>query len=155
MLKVCVFVCQLVIVDCFFTGHPALVVNVASHCGLTKNNYQQLNELHEKYEPDGLKILAFPCNQFNNQEPACEVDIKEFAKKKGVKFDMFAKIDVNGDNAHPLYKWLKKEQGGLMGIDAIKWNFTKFLINKEGKPIKRYAPTVDPKSIEPDIKSQL
>ena len=138
-----------------YQGHPLLIVNVASNCGFTKNNYKQLNELYEKYEKDGLKILAFPCNQFNGQEPGCEVDIKEFAKKKGVQFDMFSKIDVNGDSAHPLYKWLKSKQGGFLGFDGIKWNFTKFLVNKDGVPIKRYAPTVDPKDIEPDLKAQL
>ena len=138
-----------------YQGHPLLVVNVASNCGFTKNNYKQLNELYEKYEKDGLRILAFPSNQFNGQEPGCDVDIKEFAKKKGVQFDMFSKINVNGDSADPLYKWLKTKQGGFLGFDGIKWNFTKFLVNKEGIPIKRYAPTVDPKDIEPDLKAQL
>ena len=138
-----------------YKGHPLLVVNVASNCSLTKDNYKQLNELYEKYENNGLKILGFPSNQFNGQEPACDVDIKEFAKKKGVQFDMFAKIDVNGDSADPLYKWLKTKQGGFLGFDGIKWNFTKFLVNKEGIPIKRYAPTVQPKDIESDLKAQL
>jgi len=140
-----------------YEGKPALVVNVASNCGFTKNNYKQLNELYEKYEKDGLRILAFPSNQFNGQEPGCDIDIKEFAKKNNVKFDMFSKIKVNGsgDDAEPLYKWLKSQKGGILGIDAIKWNFTKFLIDKNGVPVKRYAPNVDPKDIEPDIKSQL
>ena len=151
-----------------------MVVNVATQCGLTKNNYKQLNELFEKYESEGLRIAAFPCNQFGNQEPGCSVDIKgsfnvqccqlfdkltilcflsEFIKKNDVKFDMYSKVEVNGDNAIPLYKWLKKEQGGFLGFDGIKWNFTKFLTDKEGKPVKRYAPTTEPKTIEPDIKS--
>jgi len=138
-----------------YEGHPTLVVNVASKCGLTKNIYHQLNEIYEKYNNNGLKIVAFPCNQFGGQEPACDVDIKEFAKKNDVKFDMMSKIDVNGNSADPLYKWLKKERGGIFGIDAIKWNFTKFLVDKNGVPIKRYAPTVEPKDIEPDIKSLL
>ena len=140
-----------------YKGHPLLVVNVASNCSLTKDNYKQLNELYEKYQQNGLRILGFPCNQFNGQEPGCDVDIKEFAKKKGVKFDVFSKIDVNGDSAHPLYKWLKNKQGflGFLGLDRIKWNFTKFLINKDGVPIKRYAPTVQPKDIESDLKAHL
>jgi len=138
-----------------YEGKPTLVVNVASNCGFTKNNYKQLNELYEKYEKDGLRILAFPSNQFNGQEPGCDIDIKEFAKKNNVKFDMFSKINVNGDGAHPLYKWLKNQKGGILGIDAIKWNFTKFLVDKNGVPVKRYAPNVDPKDIEPDIKSHL
>jgi len=138
-----------------YEGKPTLVVNVASNCGLTKNNYKQLNELYEKYEKEGLRIAAFPSNQFAGQEPGCDIDIKEFAKKNDVKFDMYSKIDVNGDSAHPIYKWLKNQKGGFLGIDAIKWNFTKFLIDKNGVPIKRYAPTVEPKDIEKDLKAQL
>ncbi|KAH7636831.1 phospholipid hydroperoxide glutathione peroxidase [Dermatophagoides farinae] len=134
-----------------YKGHPLLVVNVATHCGLTKANYKQLNELYDQFEEKGLKIAAFPCNQFGGQEPGCDVEIKEFIKKNGVRFDMFAKIDVNGDSAHPMYKWLKAKQHGFLGFDGIKWNFTKFLVNKEGRAIKRYAPTVEPKNIEPDI----
>ena len=137
-----------------YKGHPLLVVNVASNCGLTSNNYKQLNELYEKYEKDGLRILGFPSNQFNGQEPGCDVDIKEFAKKKKVQFDMFSKIDVNGNSADPLYKWLKSKQG-FFGLDGIKWNFTKFLINKDGVPIKRYSPNHEPKDIEPDLKALL
>ena len=137
-----------------YKGHPLLVVNVASNCGLTDNNYKQLNELYEKYKKDGFRILGFPSNQFNGQEPGCDVDIKEFAKKKKVEFDMFSKIDVNGNSADPLYKWLKSKQGSF-ALDGIKWNFTKFLINKDGVPIKRYSPNYDPKDIEPDLKAQL
>lgn len=121
---------------------------------MTKSNYKQLNEIYDKYESQGLRIAAFPSNSFN-QEPACDVDIKEFIAKNNVKFDMYSKVDVNGDNAAPLYKWLKKQQGGFLGFDGIKWNFTKFLADKDGKPIKRYAPTTEPTSIEPDIKSLL
>jgi glutathione peroxidase-family protein len=138
-----------------YKDHPVLVVNVASNCGLTKNNYKQLNEMYGKYEGQGLRILAFPSNQFNGQEPGCDIDIKEFAKKNDVKFDMMSKIDVNGDSAHPLYKWLKNQKGGLLGFDAIKWNFTKFLIDKNGVPIKRFGPTTEPKDLEKDVKAQL
>ena len=106
---------------------------MASSCGLTKNNYAQLNEIYEKYESEGLRIAAFPCNQFGGQEPGCEVDIKEFIKKKKINFDMYSKVDVNGDNAIPLYKWLKSQQGGFLGFDGIKWNFSKFLVDAEGK----------------------
>ncbi|CAG2114144.1 unnamed protein product [Medioppia subpectinata] len=138
-----------------YKGHPLLVVNVASNCGLTKNNYKQLNEMYANHEAQGLRILAFPSNQFNGQEPGCDIDIKEFAKKNNVKFDMMSKIDVNGDKAHPLYKWLKDQKGGILGFDAIKWNFTKFLVDKDGHPIKRYGPQVEPKDIEKDVKAQL
>lgn len=138
-----------------YKGKPTLIVNVATNCSFTKSNYPQLNELYDKYESQGLRIAAFPCNQFNGQEPGCDTDIKEFVKKKGVRFDMFSKIDVNGDTAIPLYKWLKSKQGGILGFDSIKWNFTKFLVNKEGVPIKRFAPQDEPKTIEPDIKAAL
>lgn len=137
-----------------YRGHPLIIVNVATHCGLTKSNYKQLNQLYDQFEKDGLRIAAFPCNQFGGQEPGCDVDIKEFALKNGVKFDMYAKINVNGDSADPLYKWLKHKQGGTL-FDAIKWNFTKFLLDKEGIPIKRYAPTLEPEKIEPDIRALL
>uniref|UniRef100_A0A8W8IU74 Glutathione peroxidase n=1 Tax=Magallana gigas TaxID=29159 RepID=A0A8W8IU74_MAGGI len=112
----------------------------------------QLQKLHEKYaEEKGLRILGFPCNQFGSQEPGSEEEIKKFVTERyGVKFDMFSKIDVNGNNAHPLYKYLKAKQGGTLG-DFIKWNFTKFLVNKEGKPVKRYAPNTEPFSIEKDF----
>lgn len=136
-----------------YEGKPTLVVNVASNCGFTKSNYNQLNELYSKYEEKGLRIAAFPCNQFMNQESACEVDIKNFAEKNNVKFDMYSKIAVNGSETIPLYRWLKNKQKGLLGTTAIKWNFTKFLIDKEGNPIKRYAPTTSPNSIEPDVKA--
>ncbi|UXI20574.1 hypothetical protein NH340_JMT06517 [Sarcoptes scabiei] len=134
-----------------YKNHPLIVVNVATNCGLTKSNYKQLNQLYDRFENEGLRIAAFPCNQFAGQEPGCDVEIKEFIKKNGVRFDMFAKIDVNGNNAHPLYKWLKTKQGGFLGFDGIKWNFTKFLVDKDGQPIKRYAPNFEPKDIEPDI----
>lgn len=134
-----------------YKGHPLLIVNVASNCGFTKANYKELNELYEKYESKGLRIAAFPCNQFLNQESACDVDIKEFAKKNGVKFDMYAKINVNGAEAIPLYRWLRNKQKGILGTTSIKWNFTKFLIDKEGNAIKRFSPATSPLSFESDI----
>ena len=137
-----------------YRGFAVIVVNVASNCGFTKTNYKELNELYDKYESLGLRILAFPCNQFLNQEPNCDVDIKEFAKKKGARYDFFSKIDVNGENAHPLWKWLKTEQSGFFG-NLIKWNFTKFLINRSGVPVKRYAPTTSPLKLETDLQSVL
>jgi phospholipid-hydroperoxide glutathione peroxidase len=133
-----------------YKGFPLIVVNVASNCGFTKTNYKELNEIYDKYEEKGLKILAFPCNQFLGQEPACDVDIKEFAKKNNARYDFFAKIEVNGDNAHPLWKWLKQKQSGFMG-SFIKWNFTKFLINREGVPVKRFGPSTSPSKMETDI----
>ncbi|KAK3792537.1 hypothetical protein RRG08_011988 [Elysia crispata] len=110
-----------------------------------------LQALHAKYAGSGLAILGFPCNQFGSQEPGTNEEIKKFAQDGfGVQFDMFAKIEVNGKNAHPLYKYLKKEQGGTFG-DFIKWNFSKFLVNKEGKPVSRYAPNTEPNAIEKDF----
>ncbi|GBN24159.1 Phospholipid hydroperoxide glutathione peroxidase [Araneus ventricosus] len=107
--------------------------------------------LHEKYaESQGLRILGFPCNQFGGQEPGSESEIKEFIKQYNAQFDMFSKIDVNGNKAHPLWSYLKKKQGGTLG-NFIKWNFTKFLIDKNGQPVKRYAPNVEPNAIEPDL----
>lgn len=139
-----------------YKGQVLIITNVASHCGLTETNYKQLQSLYEEYGTKGLKILAFPCNQFNGQEPGTSEEIKKFASKYNVTFDMFEKIDVNGDNAHPLWKWMKDQpQGaGTLG-DAIKWNFTKFLINKEGKVVDRYAPTTEPLSMKGDLEKQL
>jgi len=127
-----------------FEGHPLIIVNVASKWGKTKVNYEQLTALYEQYSAKGLRIIGFPCNQFGSQEPGTEAEIKEFAKKFNVTWDMTSKINVNGNDAHPLWKWLKTQKGGILGIDAIKWNFTKFLVDKEGKPVERYAPTTDP-----------
>ncbi len=132
-----------------------LIVNVASKCGFT-NQYEGLEKLHETYGTKGLAVLGFPCNQFLSQEPGDEKEIKEFCSLTyGVKFDMFSKIDVNGDNTHPLYKLLKEDSSGFLGTDIIKWNFTKFLVDKKGKVIKRYAPSTEPKEIESDIKELL
>jgi len=123
---------------------------------MTPKNYKQLQELHTKYaESAGLRILGFPCNQFGNQEPKSEAEIKEFATKNyGVQFDMFSKINVNGNDAHPLWKFLKNKQPGFL-VNAIKWNFTKFLINKQGVPVARYAPNAEPLSFEKDIIREL
>lgn len=132
-----------------------LIVNVASKCGFT-NQYEGLELLHQKYSNQGLAVLGFPCNQFLSQEPGTEEEIKEFCSLTfGVKFDMFSKIDVNGENTHPLYKYLKENSKGILGTDAIKWNFTKFLVDKNGKVIKRYAPSTKPSEIEEDIVSLL
>lgn len=137
-----------------YKGKVVLVVNTASKCGLTPQ-YEGLQKLHEKYADQGLVILGFPCNQFGGQEPGSEEEIQSNCLLNyGVKFPMFAKIDVNGENAHPLFKYLKEEQHGFI-TDDIKWNFTKFLIDKNGKPIDRYAPTTKPASIEEDIERLL
>jgi glutathione peroxidase len=133
-----------------YKGKVLLIVNVASKCGFTPQ-YDGLETLYKRYEKDGLAILAFPSNQFFSQEPATEKEILHFCITNfGVTFDMFSKIDVNGKDTHPLYKYLKKEVGGFLG-DSIKWNFTKFLVDKNGNVIKRYAPSTPPKEIEADI----
>lgn len=134
-----------------YKGDVLLVVNVASKCGFTYQ-YEGLEKLHEMYHEKGLSVLGFPCNQFLAQEPGTEEEIKEFCSLTfGVKFDMFSKIDVNGDNTHPLYTYLKENSSGMLGTDLIKWNFTKFLISRDGKVIKRYAPSTKPSEIEQDI----
>ncbi|XP_047510017.1 juvenile hormone epoxide hydrolase-like [Pieris napi] len=132
-----------------YKGYVLLIVNVASQCGLTDKNYDQLNELYEKYSKSrDFRILAFPCNQFNSQEPGSEQDIIKFINKRNVEFDVFAKIDVNGDNAHPLWKFLKRVRSGSLG-DFIKWNFSKFIVDKNGVPVERFGPNVDPIDLEP------
>jgi glutathione peroxidase len=138
-----------------YRGHPLLVVNVASKCGFTPQ-YAGLEALYKKYHKLGLEVLGFPCDQFGHQEPGTEADIKKFCSLTyGVSFPMFAKIEVNGDDAHPLYKYLKDARPGILGLEAIKWNFTKFLVGRDGVPVKRFAPTDTPKSIEPDVKAVL
>ena len=138
-----------------YRGKALLIVNVASKCGFTPQ-YTGLEKLWQDYRERGLVVLGFPCDQFGNQEPGNEEEIKNFCSLTyEVDFPMFAKVDVNGAQAHPLWKWLKKEKGGLLGIDAIKWNFTKFLVGRDGKPIKRYAPTDKPESLVDDIESAL
>ncbi len=130
-----------------YKGKTVLVVNTASKCGLTPQ-YEGLENLYKKHKDKGLVILGFPCNQFGNQEPGDEKSISEGCLVNyGVTFPMFAKIDVNGKDAHPIYKYLKKELCGFLG-GKIKWNFTKFLIDKDGKPVKRFAPTLAPETID-------
>lgn len=134
-----------------YKGRVMLIVNVASECGYTPQ-YAGLEALHVGHFKNGLSILGFPCNQFLGQEPGTEAQIKNFCSSKfGVEFDMFSKIDVNGASTHPLYQYLKKEAGGVLGTEAIKWNFTKFLVGRDGKVLKRYAPATMPKTIEKDI----
>ncbi|KAK1390993.1 Glutathione peroxidase [Heracleum sosnowskyi] len=138
-----------------YNGKVLLVVNVASKCGFTQSNYKELNILYEKYKDQGLEILAFPCNQFGWQEPGTNEEIQDtVCTNFKAEFPIFDKVEVNGKNAAPLYKFLKAEKGGLL-VDAIKWNFTKFLINKEGKVIARYAPSTSPLKIEEDIQNLL
>ena len=136
-------------------GKVLLVVNVASKCGFTPQ-YEGLEALWRKYGPRGLVVLGFPCDQFGHQEPGDAEEIRRFCSLTyDVTFPMFAKIEVNGANAHPLWKWLKAEKGGLLGIDAIKWNFTKFLVGRDGRVLKRYAPTDAPESLAADIEAAL
>lgn len=136
-------------------GRVLLIVNVASKCGFTPQ-YEGLEKLYRKYREKGLVILGFPCNQFGGQEPGAESDIKSFCSLTyGATFPMFTKVDVNGDKAHPLFQFLKKEEKGILGTEAIKWNFTKFLVSRTGQVLKRYAPTTTPESLAGDIESAL
>jgi len=138
-----------------YQGKAMLVVNVASKCGFTPQ-YTGLEKLYKKYGKDGLVVLGFPCDQFGHQEPGDEEEIKNFCSLTyDVSFPMYAKVDVNGAKAHPFWQWLKKEKGGLLGMDGIKWNFTKFLIDKHGNVVKRYAPTDTPEKIEKDLAGVL
>ncbi|MBL1244791.1 MAG: glutathione peroxidase [Sulfurimonas sp.] len=138
-----------------YKGKVLLIVNVASKCGFTPQ-YEGLEKLYESYKNDGFMVLGFPSNQFMSQEPGSNEEIKFFCQKTyEVEFDMFAKVDVNGDNTEPLYKFLKKEQGGFLWMDSIKWNFTKFLVDKEGNVIKRYGSSTKPAEINEDIKKLL
>jgi glutathione peroxidase len=138
-----------------YRGHPLLIVNVASKCGFTPQ-YAGLEELYKKYHQRGLEVLGFPCDQFGHQEPGNEAEIKNFCTLNyAVSFPMFAKIKVNGADAHPLYEYLKESLPGLLGLELIKWNFTKFLVGRDGAPIKRYAPADKPESIAPDVEAVL
>ncbi len=138
-----------------FKGKAILVVNTASKCGFTPQ-YKGLQELHDKFAPLGFEVLGFPCNQFGSQEPGTEKDIAQFCELTfHTTFPMFSKVDVNGDTAHPVFKFLKKSAPGLLGTESIKWNFTKFLIDKNGHPVKRFAPTDTPESIAPEIEKIL
>jgi glutathione peroxidase len=138
-----------------YEGRVLLIVNTASACGFTPQ-YQGLQELHSKFHDQGLEILAFPCNQFGGQEPGSDQEIRSFCEMNyGVKFKVFSKIEVNGDEAHPLFRFLKHEAPGLLGTEAIKWNFTKFLVSRTGKVLKRYAPQDKPEGISADIEREL
>jgi glutathione peroxidase len=138
-----------------YQGQVLLIVNVASRCGFT-SQYSGLESLYQRYKEQGFTVLGFPCNQFGSQEPGSEAEISNFCQVNfGVTFPMFAKINVNGDNTHPLYRLLKSEQKGLMGSEAIKWNFTKFLVDRQGNVIKRYASATTPENIAADIETLL
>ena len=138
-----------------YKGKVVLVVNTASKCGFTPQ-YEGLEKLHREYGDKGLVVLGFPCNQFGNQEPGSEGDIASFCQLNyGVSFQMFSKIDVNGDNTHPIYRYLKSQKGGGLFGDNIKWNFTKFLIDKDGKVVDRFASTTKPESLVKDIEKLL
>jgi len=138
-----------------FKGKALLIVNVASKCGFTPQ-YEGLEELQKKYGEQGFAVLGFPCNQFGSQEPGAEAEIQSFCTMNfGVSFPMFSKVDVNGDETHPLYEYLKESLPGVLGTKAVKWNFTKFLVDKNGKPIKRYAPQDKPSDIAADIEKVL
>ena len=138
-----------------YKGQVVLVVNVASKCGFTPQ-YKGLEELYKKYQAQGFVILGFPCNQFGSQEPGTDEEIQKFCSLTyDVSFPIMAKVEVNGPKASPVYQWLKEEAPGLLGTEFIKWNFTKFLIGKDGKVIKRYAPNEEPASIAGDVQKAL
>ncbi len=138
-----------------YEGKVMLVVNTASKCGLTPQ-FEGLEQLHRQYKDRGLAVLGFPCNQFAHQDPGTNAEIGEFCMKNyGVSFQMHEKIDVNGSGTHPLYKRLKKEATGALGTELIKWNFTKFLVDKKGNVVKRYAPQTEPAEIAGDIEKLL
>ena len=136
-------------------GRVLLIVNTASHCGLTPQ-YAGLQRLHERLERDGLTVLGFPCNQFLNQELGSETEITRFCRENfGVTFPMFSRLKVNGRRTHPLYRHLKSEKRGFLGTTFIPWNFTKFLVDRDGKPVARYAPKVRPEDLEEPIRKLL
>ncbi|NHZ65197.1 glutathione peroxidase [Massilia genomosp. 1] len=138
-----------------YKGQVVLVVNTASECGFTKQ-YKGLEAVYRQFRDKGVTVLGFPCNQFGGQEPGSESDIGAFCEKNfGVTFPLFAKVDVNGENAHPLFRHLKKAAPGLLGTERIKWNFTKFLIGKDGSVVKRYAPATKPEELVADIETLL
>jgi glutathione peroxidase len=137
-----------------YEGQVALVVNTASQCGFTPQ-YEGLQKLYDEYADQGFTVLGFPCDQFGHQEPGSEAEIGAFCERNfGVSFPMFAKIDVNGDDAHPLFQWLRAQKGGLLG-SKVKWNFTKFLVGRDGQVIARFAPTTAPEKLGKDIEKAL
>jgi glutathione peroxidase len=138
-----------------YRGKVLLIVNTASKCGFTPQ-FEGLQSLHEELGERGFEVLGFPCNQFMNQDPGNDEAISQFCSLNyGVSFPMFAKIEVNGDGTHPLFRFLKREAKGLMGSEKVKWNFTKFLVNREGQVVRRYAPTAKPADIRADIEKLL
>ena len=138
-----------------YRGQILLIVNVASKCGFTPQ-YAGLEQLYRSYSDKGFSVLGFPCDQFGHQEPGDEAEIRSFCSLNyDVSFPLFAKIAVNGSDAHPLYQYLKSAQKGLLGSESIKWNFTKFLVDRDGSVLKRYAPTDTPEIIEPELQSLL
>ncbi|MDQ2757006.1 MAG: glutathione peroxidase [Actinomycetota bacterium] len=137
-----------------FGGEVVLVVNTASQCGFTPQ-YEGLQALHDEYRARGFTVLGFPCDQFGGQEPGADAEIAAFCQKSfGVDFPLFSKIEVNGEGAHPLYQWLRGQKGGMLG-STIKWNFTKFLVGKDGRVVERYAPTTKPEKLAADIEKAL
>jgi glutathione peroxidase len=138
-----------------YRGKVLLIVNVASRCGFTPQ-YTGLEALYRKYRERGFEVLGFPCNQFGSQEPGSEAEIGQFCSTTyDVSFPLFAKVDVNGDNAHPLYRHLKGEKPGVLGTEAIKWNFTKFLVDRDGNVVKRFAPADKPEAIDAEVAALL
>jgi len=138
-----------------YRGQVLLIVNVASRCGFTPQ-YKGLQALHERYAPRGFAVLGFPCDQFGHQEPGSEAEITQFCELNyGIRFPLYGKIEVNGEGAHPLYRYLKQARPGLLGSEAIKWNFTKFLVDRNGTPIARHAPTDTPESLAAGIEAAL
>ncbi|MEY4516574.1 MAG: hypothetical protein RL180_920 [Pseudomonadota bacterium] len=138
-----------------YSGKVLLIVNTASKCGFTPQ-FEGLEQVYEQYKDEGLVVLGFPCNQFAKQDPASNSDIGEFCQRNyGVTFPMFAKIDVNGSDAHPLYKYLTKEAKGILGTEAVKWNFTKFLVGRDGQVIDRFATATKPQDMKKDIEKAL
>jgi glutathione peroxidase len=137
-----------------YAGQVVVIVNTASQCGLTPQ-YAGLQQLYDDYADQGLVVLGFPCDQFGHQEPGTEDEIAAFCESSfGVTFPMFAKIDVNGDDTHPLFQWLKAKEGGLIGKD-LRWNFTKFLIGRDGRVVKRFGPVKEPATMRPRIEKAL
>ncbi|MGG1572773.1 glutathione peroxidase [Fictibacillus sp. NRS-1165] len=138
-----------------YEGKVLIIANTASKCGFTPQ-YKELQSLYDQYSEQGLEILGFPCNQFASQEPGSEEEIQEFCELNyGVKFPMFAKVDVKGENIHPLFAWLTKEAPGILGSKAVKWNFTKFLVDRYGNVVSRHSPQTSPKDMKKDIESLL